>query len=117
MFFCEFYEISKNTFFTEHLLTTASEICAIYINPFHTTDIFIFRYFPQCVKSVQIRSFFWSVFPRFRTEYGETRSVSSPNAEKYGPEKTPYSDTFHAPGYRKKLVAWNRYPETVPQNL
>ena len=24
MFSCEFYEISKNTFFTEHLLTTAS---------------------------------------------------------------------------------------------
>ena len=25
VFFCEFYEISKNAFFTEHLLTTASE--------------------------------------------------------------------------------------------
>ena len=36
----------------------------------------------HCVKSVQIRSFFWSVF--------------SPNAGKYGPEKTPYLDTFHA---------------------
>ena len=29
-----------------------------------------------------IRSFFWSVF--------------SPNTEKYGPEKTPYLDNFHA---------------------
>ena len=27
MFFCEFCEISKNTFFTEHLWATASEIC------------------------------------------------------------------------------------------
>ena len=27
----------------------------------------------QCVKSVQIRSFFWSVFSRIRTEYGEIR--------------------------------------------
>ena len=35
----------------------------------------------HCVTSVQIRSFFWSVF--------------SPNAGKYGPEKTPYLDTFH----------------------
>ena len=35
-----------------------------------------------CMKSVQIRSFFWSVF--------------SPNLEKYGPEKTPYLDTFLA---------------------
>ena len=35
-----------------------------------------------CIKSVQIRSFFWSVFSRIRTEYG--------------PEKTMYLDTFHA---------------------
>ena len=34
------------------------------------------------MKSVQIRSFFWSVFSRIRTEFG--------------PEKTPYLDTFHA---------------------
>ena len=31
----------------------------------------------HCVKSVQIRSFFWSVFSRIRTEYGEIRSISS----------------------------------------
>ena len=36
----------------------------------------------QSMKSIQIRSFFWSVF--------------SPNTEKYGPEKTPYLETFHA---------------------
>ena len=36
----------------------------------------------HCVKRVQIRSFFWSVF--------------SPNAGKCRPEKTPYLDTFHA---------------------
>ena len=51
----------------------------------------------HCVTSVQIRSFFWSVLSRIRTEYGEIlRTVFSPNAEKYGPEKTPYLDTFHA---------------------
>ena len=38
--------------------------------------------YQHCVKSVQIRSFFWSVFSRIRTEYG--------------PEKTPYLDTFDA---------------------
>ena len=27
----------------------------------------------HCMKSVQIRSFFWSVFSRIRTEYGEIR--------------------------------------------
>ena len=36
----------------------------------------------HCVKSVQIWIFFWSLFFRIRTEYG--------------PEKTPYLDTFHA---------------------
>ena len=30
----------------------------------------------HCVKRVQIRSFFWSVFSRIRTEYGEIRSAS-----------------------------------------
>ena len=28
----------------------------------------------QCVKSVQIRSFFWSVFSRIRTEHGKIRT-------------------------------------------
>ena len=48
-----------------------------------------------CVKFVQIRSYFWSVFSCIRTEY----SVFSPNTGKYGPEITPYLDTFHALGY------------------
>ena len=76
------------------------------------------------VKSVQMRSFFWPVFSRIPTEYGEILvslriqstawevfkksefflvriflhldSVFSPNAGKYVPEKTPYLDTFHA---------------------
>ena len=45
------------------------------------------------MKSVQVRNFAWSVFSPIRTEYGEIRSTSP---EKYGPEKTPYLDTFHA---------------------
>ena len=47
----------------------------------------------HCVKCDQTRSFFWFVFSRIRTEYGE---MFSPNAGKYGPEKTPYLDTIHA---------------------
>ena len=40
----------------------------------------------DCVKSVQIRSYFWSMIPCIRTDTG-----------KYGPETiTPYLDTFHA---------------------
>ena len=52
----------------------------------------------HCVESVQILSFFWSLFSRIRTEYGKNApylSVFSPNAGKYGPEKTPYLDSFH----------------------
>ena len=51
-----------------------------------------------CVKSVQIRSFFLvgifqhSDWIRRDTEY---LSVFTPNTGKYGPEKTPYLDTFH----------------------
>ena len=29
----------------------------------------------HCVESVQIRSFFWSIFSRIRSEYGEIRSM------------------------------------------
>ena len=43
------------------------------------------------VRSVQIRSNFWSVFSRIWTEY-----VFTPNAGKYGPEITQYLDAFHA---------------------
>ena len=39
----------------------------------------------HCMKSVQIRSYFWSVFSCIRTKY-----------RKYGPEITPYLDIFHA---------------------
>ena len=49
----------------------------------------------HCVKSVQIRSYFWSVFSCFRTEYGDLLR-KSPNTGKYGPEITPYLDTCHA---------------------
>ena len=48
-------------------------------------------YASYSVKSVQIWSFFWSVFS-LHTPY---LSVCSLNAGKYGPEKTPYFDTFH----------------------
>ena len=51
-----------------------------------------------CVKTVQIRSFFWSVFSRIGTEYGRYSISLRIQSEcgKYGPEKTPHLDTFHA---------------------
>ena len=47
------------------------------------------------VKSVQIWNLLWSVFSCIRSKCGDF-SVFSPNTGKYGPEKTPYLDTFHA---------------------
>ena len=54
------------------------------------------------MKSVHIRSFFWSVFSRIRPEYGEIRTEyglslrTQSKTGKYGPGKTPYVDIFHA---------------------
>ena len=50
------------------------------------------------MESVQMRSFFWSVFSRIWTKYRDLWS-------KYGPEKTPYLDTFYTVSkvYKKML--------------
>ena len=56
----------------------------------------------HCVKLVQVRSFFWSVF--------------SPNEGKYGSEKTRYLDTFRAVGtnaYFFSLVLWDYISRTM----
>ena len=55
------------------------------------------RFTKHCVKSVQIQSFFWSVFSCMRTELGDLRNkyVFSRNNGKCGPEKTPYLNAFH----------------------
>ena len=70
--------------------------------------LFMYVCYIHCVKSVQIRSNFWSVFSRIRTEYGEIRStkflsVFSPNAGKYGIKITPYLDTFHPVDVSEKV--------------
>ena len=57
--------------------------------------MYLFRHHKNhCMKSVQIRSFSGPYFPVFGLNT-ETYGVS-PNTGKYGPEKTPYLDTFHA---------------------
>ena len=51
------------------------------------------------MKSVQIWSFFWSVFPRIRTEYGEILRISQHSVrmqENTDQKKTLYLDTYHA---------------------
>ena len=63
----------------------------------HLTKIFTSKELHcHCVKCLQIRSFFRSVFPHLDWIRRDYLSVFSLNAGKYGTEKTPYLDTFHA---------------------
>ena len=52
------------------------------------------RYYMHCVKSVQIRSIFWSMFSRIRTEYGEILRIS------------PYSVRMRKDTDQKKIRIW-----------
>ena len=79
------YELIQMTFF-EHIVIIKFGIHEIKLS-FQLKQSFFYHY----LKSVQIRSSFWSVFSRIYTEY-----VFSPNAGKYGPEITPYLDNFSA---------------------
>ena len=56
-------------------------------------------YSTHCVKCVQIRSFFWTVFSRIRTEYGEIRSIS------------PYSVQMRENTDQKKLRIWTLFTQ------
>ena len=53
----------------------------------------------HCVKSVQIRSFFWSVFPCIRTEYGDLL------------RKSPYSVRVLENTDQKKLHIWTLFAQ------
>ena len=52
-----------------------------------------------------MRSYFWSIFSCMRNEL----SVFSPNTGKYGPEITPYLDTFHAVNFYVKRIILDNY--------
>ena len=69
------------------------------LNSGHTLLFYIFKTLRRihCAKKVEIRSYLWSVFSCIGTEYGEIRSTG--NTGKYGPEITPYLDTFLAVTY------------------
>ena len=48
--------------------------------------------------------FFWPVFFHIQTEYGDLHNLFSPNAGKYGQEKTPCLDTFQAVGLNSDFM-------------
>ena len=110
VFSCEFCEIFKNIFFTDYfrwLLLELLRFSEFLMFQFHVVAIgilfykFLLIYYTflsvtHCVKSVWIRSFFWSVFSCIWTEYGDLLSLNAGKYGKYGPEKTPYLDNFRA---------------------
>ena len=55
----------------------------------------------HCVKSGQIRSIFWSVFSRIRSEYGEIRSI------------TPYSVQMRENMDQKILRIWILFTQCI----
>ena len=58
----------------------------------------------HCVKSAQIRSSFWSVFSRIRTEYGEILRIS------------PYSVRMRENTDQKKLRIWTLFTQSIHIN-
>ena len=58
----------------------------------------------HCVKSVQIQSFFWSVFSCFRTEYGDLLP------------KSPYSVRIQENTDQKKLRIWTLFKQCLPSS-
>ena len=80
---------SSHSYTMYYIILNSVILYALYYIMLYYITYYIILYYIHCVKSVQIRSIFWSVFSHIRTEF-------SPNAGKYGPEKTLYLDTFHA---------------------
>ena len=62
-------------------------------------DCPLFVWDKHCAKSVQIQSFFWSVFSRIRTEYRDLRS------------KSPYSVRVRENTDQEKLRIWTLFTQ------
>ena len=63
--------------------------------------------FEHCVKSVQIRSFFWSVFSCIRTEYGDLRSKSKVTSKKSNIKKVKASKLSKT-NFHNATFDWHR---------
>ena len=64
------------SFMTKNSFSETAENNSREVHPNISAAAFVKPPTMHCVKSVQIRSFFWSAFSRIRTEYGEIRSIS-----------------------------------------
>ena len=105
----------KSKFFVpKEIQETLGRWNKIYFHRFTLLKDQICTFLYNCAKSVQIRSFLWSVFSCIRTEYGKILylSIFSPNRRKYRPGKTPYLDTFHA----VYTCLCNQFPDQLIKN-
>ena len=121
MFSCEFCETFQKIFlkeckYFERLLL--KPVTNRFLRPYETIATvleqnekgYVLHGNIYCVKSVQIRSFFRSVFSRIRTVYGEILRISPYSIrmrENMDQKKIPYLDTFHAVQFwilRKELA-------------
>ena len=59
-----------------HCLHHTLNLLMITLQNVYITSISRWTLVTHCVKSVRIRSYFWSVFSRIQAEYGEIRSIS-----------------------------------------
>ena len=91
----DFEQVNANWVMRDNLLT---QNCKFVTKRYLLKEIQISSQFLQCVKSVQIWSFSGPYFPVF-----------SPNTGKYGPEETPYLDTFYAVLVKAKIVAQRKF--------
>ena len=108
--------IAENTEVSPNFLVWKFCENALFPQSFHKIftqrNLVKFRYFMQwekqmtmrfqhCVKSVQIRSFFWSVFSCIRTEYGDLL------------RKSPYSVRIQENTDQKKLHIWTLFMQCM----
>ena len=70
-------------------------------SPIATDETFKINKGLHCVKCVQIRSFFWSIFSRIRTVYGEILRIS------------PYSVRIRENTDQKKLRIWTHFTQCL----
>ena len=66
----------------------------------------LFGYFLHCVKSVQIRSFFWSVFFRTRAEYGKIRTRENSVLGHFPPTTATNTCNKYIILSQDRLTAW-----------
>ena len=92
------------SFMTKNSFSETAENNSREVHPNISAAAFVKPPTMHCVKSVQIRSFFWSAFSRIRTEYGEIRSISPylvPIRENTDQKNSVFEHFLHSDKYKK----------------